>query len=214
MNIFKKWLQKRQQKKAQQQKLQQLSDTASRFRILERLEENHLLAWEPRQRRLFIEADLAALFLVTPEKWTAFIHNVHEWLYYRLCQQVWEDYFRKEELAAVRKAINAADLGAADFGGSTSDRSRAGSPNAEANSQFSILNSQLSRSDMDRIRRARRAEIAESDIEPPKVEPFEFFIVPASTEAAPEPIGVGYFEPETDKIDIAPWADVKPLLRQ
>lgn len=206
MNIFKKWLQKRQQKKAQQQKLQQLSDTASRFRILERLEENHLLTWEPKQRRLFIEADLAALFLVTPEKWTAFIHNIHEWLYYRLCQQVWEDYFRKEELAAVRKAINAADLGAADFnaadfGGSAPDRSRAG-------------NAPTTPADIDRIRRTRRAEIAESDIEPPKVEPFEFFIVPASTESAPEPIGVGYFEPETDKIDIAPWADVKPLLKQ
>ena len=194
MNIFSKWLQKRQQKKAQQQKLQQLSDTASRFRILERLEENHLLTWEPKQRRLFIEADLAALFLVTPEKWTAFIHNIHEWLYYRLCQQVWEDYFRKEELAAVRKAMQAT--------------------NEHQPSAISHQTSSISPADIDRIRRTRRAEIAESDIEPPKVEPFEFFIVPASTEAAPEPIGVGYFEPETDKIDIAPWADVKPLLKQ
>lgn len=194
MNIFKKWLQKRQQKKAQQQKLQQLSDTASRFRILERLEENHLLTWEPKQRRLFIEADLAALFLVTPEKWTAFIHNIHEWLYYRLCQQVWEDYFRKEELAAVRKAMQAT--------------------NEHQPSAIRHQTSSISPADIDRIRRTRRAEIAESDIEPPKVEPFEFFIVPASAEAAPEPIGVGYFEPETDKIDIAPWADVKPLLKQ
>lgn len=115
------------------------------------------------------------------DQWISFIHNVHEWLYYRLCQKSWDDYFHKEELTAVRKAI-------------------------------SIAGGNLSREDITRIKRSRREEIALDDMQAPTVEPFEFLLVPASTEPAVEPIAVGYFNPESREMEMASWSDVKQLL--
>lgn len=70
------------------------------------------------------------------------------------------------------------------------------------------------RSDIDRIRWSRRQEIALSDMEPPKVEPFEFFIIPDSTEAAVEPIAVGSYDPNTGQMEVAMWNEVKNLLEK
>ena len=71
----------------------------------------------------------------------------------------------------------------------------------------------LSRTDIDRIRLARRQQIALSDMEPPKVEPFEFFIIPLSTEAKVEPLAVCYYDPNTGEMDVATWDDVAQLLK-
>lgn len=71
----------------------------------------------------------------------------------------------------------------------------------------------LSRTDIDRIRLARRQQIALSDMEPPKVEPFEFFIIPLSTEAKVEPLAVGYYDPNTAQMDVATWNEVSELVR-
>lgn len=70
----------------------------------------------------------------------------------------------------------------------------------------------LSRADVERIRLAARQQVAESDIEPPKVEPFEFFIVQDTTDAAARLIAVGYFDPETSAMELAPWSEIAPLL--
>lgn len=75
-------------------------------------------------------------------------------------------------------------------------------------------NPKLRRPDIERIKRARRQEIAVSDMEPPKVEPFEFFIVPDSTEAKVEPIAVGYYDPTTGQMETATWDEVQPLIRR
>ncbi len=75
-------------------------------------------------------------------------------------------------------------------------------------------NPKLQRDDIDRIRWSRRQEIAISDMEPPKVEPFEFFIIPDSTEAAVEPIAVGSYDPNTGQMEVAVWNDVKILLEK
>ena len=77
-----------------------------------------------------------------------------------------------------------------------------------------VENPNMQRIDIDRIKRARRAEIAMTDMEPPKVEPFEFFILPDSTEASVEPIAIGYFDPETGEMEVATWEEVKPLLQK
>lgn len=71
----------------------------------------------------------------------------------------------------------------------------------------------LSRADIDRIKIARCQQIAFSDMEPPKVEPFEFFIIPLSTEAKVEPIAVGYYDPNTSEMNVASWSDVQQLLK-
>ena len=80
-------------------------------------------------------------------------------------------------------------------------------------SAISHQTSSISRSDIDRIRLARRQQIAFSDMEPPKVEPFEFFIIPLTTEAKVEPLAVGYYDPNTAQMDVATWDDVKTLLK-
>ena len=186
-NPIKQWLQKRRQKKASKQNLRWLQSVAQQHQWLDQLRTSGLLQWDVVQRRLFIEADLAVLFLQDAQRWTAFIHNTYQWLYYNLAQQTMEDYFHQQELKAVREQLNQTP--------------------------------ELSRADIDRIRRHRRAEIIQSDVPAPKVEPFEFFIVrsdepsTAATQATGRLIAVGHYDPDTQHMEIAQWDDIKDLLQ-
>lgn len=180
LNIFKALARRRDERR----RLNELKLMAGNEQTLERLMEAGLLAWEPRQRRLLIMQPLAVVMMRTAESWQAFVRNTYLWTYSLQARQAWEDFFRREELAAVRRAQAALPEGRT-----------------------------LSRDDVERIRRARRQEIAATDMEPPRVEPFEMFILPDSTEAAPKPIAVGWFDPETDRQEIAPWSEVETLLK-
>lgn len=186
-NPIKQWLQKRRQKKASKQNLRWLQSVAQQHQWLDQLRTSGLLQWDVVQRRLFIEADLAVLFLQDAQRWTAFIHNTYQWLYYNLAQQTMEDYFHQQELKAVREQLN-----------QTPD---------------------LSREDIDRIRRHRRAEIIQSDVPTPKVEPFEFFIVRTDAVTIQQEqntgrlIAVGHYDPSNDGMEIAPWEDIQQLLK-
>ena len=187
-NPIKQWLQKRQQKKASKENLKWLKSVAQQHQWLDQLRTSGLLQWDVVQRRLFIEADLAVLFLQDAQRWTAFIHNTYQWLYYLECQSAVEDYMHQEELKAVREAMAQAP--------------------------------KLSRADIDRIRRNRRAEIMQSDVPVPKVEGFEFFIVRSdapttapSQQATGRLIAVGHYDPDTDNMEIASWDDVAQLLK-
>ena len=130
--------------------------------------------------------------LKTPETWQNFINNVFLWEYSRQCQQAWNDYFLKEELRAVK-----------DY-------------------KQEHKGKVLSRSDVNRIREARRQEILSSAMAAPKVEGFEFFIVspPDLKDKVTDeksPVGrltaVGHYDPETDKMEMALWKDVERLLK-
>ena len=176
-------------RKANRANIAWLQATAQRHQWLDQLRTSGLLQWDVVQRRLFIEADLAVLFLQSADRWTAFIHNTYQWLYFLESQSAVEDYMHQEELKAVREAMAQAP--------------------------------KLSRADIDRVRRNRRAEIIQSDVPVPKVEGFEFFIVRAdapttapSEQAAGRLIAVGHYDPSNDDIDIASWDDVAPLLQQ
>ena len=193
MNIKKlfTWFSRR---RTDRRKLRELSQTASVFRTLQRLSDSGILAWDQQQRRLFIDSSLALVMMTNADTWHTFLQNVYLWQYSRLCDQAWADHFQREELAAVRAAMQTA---------------KEHQPSA-----LSHQPSALSRADIDRIRHARRREIAFSDMEPPKVEPFEFFIIPSSTAPTVEPIAVGHYDPDTESLEMAPWQDVKPLLSQ
>lgn len=169
----------------QRRKLKELKQFSSTFTTLDRLEQSGLLVWDQKQHRLFIAQSLAILMMKDAESWVNFVTNVFQWLYYQQAQQSWNDHFLKEELAAVR----AASVG--------------------ENHQTV----QLSRADVERIRLAARQQVAESDIEPPKVEPFEMFIVEDTVDAKPKIIAVGFFDPETNDMELAPWSEVEPLVR-
>ena len=202
MNILKKWREHRQQKRKQRETQQTLQTWA----LLEKLFDAGQISFDRKAHRLFITQPVASLLMSHgADAWVQSVHNIYNYVHFLQTQQAWDEYMQKEELAAVRDAMKRP---APDPSGSP-----AGSPNAEANSQFSILNSQLSRSDIDRIRLARRQQIAFSDMEPPKVEPFEFFIIPLSTEAKVEPLAVGYYDPNTGQMDVAAWDDVAQLLK-
>ena len=97
----------------------------------------------------------------------------------------------------------------------------------------------MTRADIERVRRARRDEIAQGDIQPPKVEPFEFFVVravspsagsasspsspssssssPSSSSPKPVPAGeilaVGHYDPDTEQLEIGAWEDVSLYLK-
>lgn len=199
-------------RREQKRRLRQLGEIGGVFHSLDQCEEGGLVAFDKKNRRLFIEEPLAVVMMSGgAEKWQAFMHNCFTWLYYRQCSEAWEAFIRKEELAAVRKATK----------------------------QYAAM----TRADIERVRRARRTEIGESDMEPPKVEPFEFFVVRekmkdeegaddgaamasqqteqektegAKRAAVPggEILAVGSYEPETERLEMAAWEDVAVFLRK
>ena len=184
-------------RREQKRRLRQLGEIGGVFHILDKCEEGGLVAFDKKNRRLFIEEPLAVVMMSGgAEKWQAFMHNCFTWLYYRQCSEAWEAFIRKEELVAVRKATK----------------------------QYAAM----TRADIERVRRARRTEIGESDMEPPKVEPFEFFVVREKSEDSEyseysdsrksvpggEILAVGSYEPETERLEMAAWEDVAVFLRK
>ena len=186
MDILQRWRDRR----AQKQHLRELATVSSTFATLNRLTASGLLSWQPKTRQMLIAEPLATIFMQTAEKWQAFIKNLYRWTYYQQCQEAWEKYFEREELAAVRKSLSPDP-----------------SPKREGSGQA------LSREDIDRIRRARRAEIAQSDMPAPKVQPFEFFCVRDTKDVQAQVVFVGHFDPDTDQIDMATWEDVQRLMQ-
>lgn len=191
-------------RREQKRRLRQLGEIGGVFHSLDQCEEGGLVAFDKKNRRLFIEEPLAVVMMSGgADKWQAFMHNCFTWLYYRQCSEAWEVFIRKEELVAVRKATK----------------------------QYAAM----TRADIERVRRARRTEIGESDMEPPKVEPFEFFVVREraaaeqqhteksenseysdSKKSVPggEILAVGSYEPETERLEMAAWEDVSVFLRK
>ena len=183
-NPIKWWKERRQQKR----KLRETRDTLHMWAGLERLFESGVLSFDQKAHRLFITQPMATLLLANgADGWLRGVHNIYEYVHWRQTQQAFDEYLQQEELKAVRDAMQAA---------------KEHQP------------SSISRSDIDRIRLARLQQIAFSDMEPPKVEPFEFFIIPLSTEAKVEPIAVGYYDPNTAQMDVASWSDVAQLLKE
>lgn len=173
-------------RREQRKKLKELRQFSSVFTTLDRLEQSGMLVWDQKQRRLFIAQSLFVLTARDAESFVTFTQNVYLWLTYQECQRLWSEHFLKTELAAVRKA-------------SVGD-------NHET--------VRLSRADVERIRLAARRQVAESDVETPKVEPFEIFIVEDTVDAKPKIIAVGFFDPETNDMELAPWSEIEPLIKR
>jgi hypothetical protein len=189
MNILQKWRDRR----AQKRKLRELATVSSTFATLDRLMASGLLSWQPKTRQMLIAEPLATIFMQTAEKWQAFIQNLYRWTYYQQCQEAWEKFFEREELKAVRDAM--------------------ASPTPDPSPKREGSDQPLSREGIDRIRRARRAEIAQSDMPAPKVQPFEFFCVRDTKDKEAQVVFVGHFDPDTDQIDMATWDEVQRLMQ-
>jgi len=189
--------------RAQKRRNRAAQQTLQLWSWLEKLFESGQLTFDYDHHRLFITQPLAALLLQNgADGWIRSVHNIYQYVHFLQTQRAWEQYMQREELAAVRAAMQAAK---------EHQPIPADAPTRSLSSA-SHQPSSISRSDIDRIRLARRQEIALSDMEPPRVEPFEFFIIPLSTEPHVDPIAVGYYDPDTGQMDVAPWSDVAALL--
>lgn len=181
------WIQKLRERRTNRRKQRELAALAQQHKTLIRLQEAGLIVWNQKTRQLFIAEPLALLMMQTAEKWTAFIQNLYAYEQYRLSSKAWEDYMQREELAAVRAAIKHQEL--------------AGEP-------------PLSEADIHRIRRARRQEIAQTDMQPPRLEGFEFFICRDTTDAQPQVVAVGHYDADTEQMEMATWQEVQRLMEQ
>ena len=187
-NWMKRFLKRRREKKHQRESLQ----TLRTWGWLEKVFESGMLSFDTEHHRLFITQPMAVLMMANgADGWVNSVREIYQYVHWRQTQRAWEEFMQKEELAAVRAAL--------------SEELRVKSEE--------FATAAMGRDDIERIKRARRMEIAQGDMEPPKVEGFEFFILPDSTAAAVEPIAVGYFDPETEGMEIAQWSEVKALLK-
>lgn len=178
-NLWKRWKKHREQKK----KIKEQHNLLQTWVWLERLFRSGMISFDEKQHRMFITQPIAVLLMAKgADGWINSIHTIYQYVHWKAMQQAWEEYFSKEELEAVRNAMN----------GPSGDK--------------------LTRDDILRIKRSRREEIASTDMEPPKTEPFEFYIIPDSTSPSVEPFGVGYYNPETGEMEVARWEEVKTYL--
>ena len=192
------------ERRAQRRKLREWRNLAQVYGTLELFADKGLLEWNAKLRQLYIDSNLALLMMRDVDSWQHFIGGIYTWLYGRECNRAWDEFMDKEGLKAVREYMARLPKGKT-----------------------------LSRQDIDRIREARRMEIAQSDMEPPKIEGFEFFIIappdlshtdttenPSAISHQPsnEPVGqlisVGHYDPATDHMEMALWSDVAPLVKQ
>ena len=214
-NWIKDWLQRRKAqrelKRKSKENLRQLSQMAQQHRTIIALQRSGLLAWNQQTRQLLIAAPLAVLFMDSAERWTGFIQTLTLYEQYRLQSAAWAEYIQKEELKAVRKSLspNPSPVGRGDEGRSGADTPPYG---GGAGGEAGGAGVSLSRADIERIRRARRAEIAQTDMEPPVIKEFDFFIIPETAEAHPEPIAVGHYNPQTGEMEMETWERVRSLL--
>ena len=192
-------LRHRRQQKRKQRETQQ---TLQMWALLEKLFDAGQISFDHKAHRLFITQPVASLLMSRgADAWVQSVHNIYNYVHFLQTQQAWDEYMQREELAAVRDAM------------ANGQSSMVNGQSSMANSSLFTFHSSLTREDIDRIRLARRQQIAFSDMEPPKVEPFEFFIIPLSTEAKVEPLAVGYYDPSTGEMDVAPWDEVQSLMQ-
>lgn len=81
----------------------------------------------------------------------------------------------------------------------------------------------LTAADIDRIKRARRAELQMSDLEPPRIDGFEFFVVrettdtplPGDTNAVSggEILLAGVYNADDDMWKASPWSDIQDFVK-
>lgn len=171
------------EKRQQRRKLKELSNLSSVFSTISKLETTGLLVWSQKDRRLFIAQSLASLMLAK---------GAEAWTSF--VQNIYLYHYFNQCSEAWQQYIQKEELAAV----------RKASEGA---------NPPLTRSDAERIRLAARQRIMESDVQPPQVQLFEFYIIRDSENAKPDRIAVGYFDPQTSAMEIAPWSEVAPLLK-
>ena len=173
--------------------LRRVKEVARVFGSLEQRQKEGALHWDVRSRRLFIAEPLALYMMRDKETWTNFLTNVFLWQSFKRQQEALEKMLMQRESKAIREAKTKAVT--------------------------------LTKEETERIRRHVRDELTEQDVKDTKIEPYEVFIISDSTparrnaddhteaEARGQIVAVGQYDPETQKVEMALWEDVKNAIR-
>ena len=176
-------------KSPKRESIKRLKEVARVFGSMQQMERKGLLHWDVRARRLFIAEPLAIVMMNKPETWKAFLSNVFLWQTYVRQNEAWERARIGAEGAAIRRAKESAGV--------------------------------LTEEEVARIRRAADNALAEDKVKVPKMEGYEVFIISDATpplrdaedhtkaEAKGQIVAVGHYAPETDKVEMAMWSDIK-----
>ena len=212
-NIFKRWRERREQRR----RLKGLQRFSATFGTLDVMEQKGLLVWDVKSRRLFIDASLATLMMGSAKKWTRFVGGLHLWTYNREAWASTQEQFTKAELQAVRDYMQAnpgRNLSRGDI-----DRIREARrlqmveddivrPKVEPFEFFIVAPPSLDDTQSDTLGTVPsvssngEAEMTQGGLSP-RVSPAD-------------PVGrlvaVGYYEPETNQMDLATWEEVRSRL--
>lgn len=202
MNLLKRMKERREEKR----RLRELRKMAATFATMDVMEAKGLLTWDEASRRLLIDSRLALVMMHKAEQWQAFVRNLFLWTENREAWRRASEGLQRWELKAVR-----------DY-------------------QTKHPEEQLTRDDIERIRDAARTTYPEEQ-QQTKMKAFEMVIVgmravegsqgdrhlgsdghsepvPETAETAIERmvIAVGYYDPETEEMEMATWGEVRSRL--
>jgi hypothetical protein len=199
MNLFRKMKERREEKR----RLRELRKMAAAFATMDVMESKGLLTWDEASRRLLIDSRLALVMMRKAEQWQAFVRNLFLWTENREAWRRASEGLQRWELKAVR-----------DY-------------------QTRHPEEQLTRDDIERIRVAARTTYPEEQ-QQTEMKAFEMVIVgmravegsqgdrhlgQARQEPVPETadiervvVAVGYYDPETEEMELARWEEVRSRL--
>lgn len=101
-NPIKWWKERR----AQKRKLRETRDTLQMWAWLEKIFASGMLSFDYKANRLFMTQPMALLLMAGgADGWVRAVDNIYQYAHWLQTQHEWEQFMRKEELAAVRKAL-------------------------------------------------------------------------------------------------------------
>lgn len=197
------------ERREEKRRLRELRKMAAAFATMDVMESKGLLTWDEASRRLLIDSRLALVMMHKAEQWQAFVRNLFLWTENREAWRRASEGLQRWELKAVR-----------DY-------------------QTKHPEEQLTRDDIERIRDAARTTYPEEQ-QQTEMKAFEMVIVgmravegnqgsqgdrhlgsdghsepvPETAETAIERmvIAVGYYDPETEEMEMATWEEVRSRL--
>lgn len=197
------------ERREEKRRLRELRKMAAAFATMDVMESKGLLTWDEASRRLLIDSRLALVMMHKAEQWQAFVRNLFLWTENREAWRRASEGLQRWELKAVR-----------DY-------------------QTRHPEEQLTRDDIERIRSAARTTYPEEQ-QQTEMKAFEMVIVgmravegsqgsqgdrhlgsdghsepvPETAETAIERmvIAVGYYDPETEEMEMATWEEVRSRL--
>ena len=102
MNPIKWWKERREQKR----KDREAQATLQMWAWLEKIFAGGMLSFDYKANRLFMTQPMASLLMAGgADGWVRSVDNIYQYAHWLQVQHEWEQFMRKEELAAVRRAL-------------------------------------------------------------------------------------------------------------